>query len=53
MLVEKQGVNFSGGHQTPMEAKRVKALLVECGGSHSLILSQDNDVFACGANDRG
>ena len=36
-----------------MEAKRVKALLVECGGTHSLFLSQDNDVFACGANDRG
>ena len=36
-----------------MEIKRVKALLVECGGSHSLFLSQDNDVFACGANDKG
>ena len=36
-----------------MEARRVKTLLVECGGTHSLFLSQDNDVFACGSNERG
>ena len=51
-LVEKQGANFTG-QQTPMEAKRVKTILIECGGAHSLFLSQDNDVFACGSNDKG
>lgn len=38
VLVEKHGINFTG-HQTPMEAKRVKAIMIECGGTHSLFLS--------------
>ena len=37
-LVEKQGANFTG-QQTPMEARRVKTLLLECGGAHTLFLS--------------
>ena len=36
-----------------MEPRRVKTLLLECGGAHTLFLSQDNDVYACGANDKG
>ena len=27
--------------------------MIECGGTHTLFLSQDNDVFACGDNDMG
>ena len=51
-LVEKTGANFTG-QSTPMEPRKVKAIMVECGGAHSLFLSQDNDVFACGLNDKG
>ena len=51
ILVEKQGPNFSGTQQ--MEYKKLKTLLVECGGAHTLFLSQENNVFACGAGDKG
>ena len=53
MLVEKHGANFTGSHQPQMEAKRAKAIMIECGGAHTLFLSQDNDVFACGSNEKG
>ena len=32
---------------------KVKTILTACGGEHTLFLSQDNDVFACGNNDEG
>lgn len=36
-----------------MEQRRAKALMIECGGSHTLFLSQDNDVYASGSNEKG
>ena len=36
-----------------MVQHKVKTLMVASGGQHTLFLSQDNDVFACGTNDNG
>mmetsp|Transcript_3960 Transcript_3960/g.5260 ORF Transcript_3960/g.5260 Transcript_3960/m.5260 type:complete len:98 (+) Transcript_3960:275-568(+) len=37
-LMEKTGANFTGSSM-PMEPRKVKAIMIECGGAHSLFLS--------------
>ena len=33
--------------------KKEKAIMVACGGKHTLLLSHHNDIFAVGCNSHG
>ena len=35
------------------QAPPFKVLLCACGGAHTMVVNQDNDVFAFGQNDQG
>ena len=36
-----------------MTVKREKAIMVACGGHHTLFLSHHNDIFSVGSNSHG
>lgn len=38
-------INFS------LKGKQIE--MIECGGAHTLILTQGQEMFACGLNDKG
>lgn len=46
-------VHIAATHNKEQSVKRDKAIMVACGGQHTLFLSHENDVFAVGNNAQG
>ena len=46
-------VQIQATHNKEQTIKKDKAIMVACGGQHTLFLSHENDVFAVGNNSQG